>query len=145
MDLPQRVSLAADHAGFPLKEIIKAYLAEKGIDVIDSGTFDDESVDYPPIIRKGCAVVLEQDCPGIIFGGSGNGEAMAANKVAGIRCALVYSEETALLARQHNNANVMSLGARVTDAEDAKKFVDVFLTEDFEGGRHVARVDDLES
>jgi len=142
--LPPRVALAADHAGFPLKEAIKKYLTSKGVDVIDSGTFSEESVDYPAIIRKGCAVVLEQGIFGIIFGGSGNGEAMAANKVRGIRAALVYSDETARLARAHNDANVMSLGDRLTKEEDAKRFTDIFLTTDFEGGRHVKRVQDLD-
>jgi len=142
--LPPRVALAADHAGFPLKEAIKKYLTSKGVDVIDSGTFSEESVDYPAIIRKGCAVVLEQGIFGIIFGGSGNGEAMAANKVRGIRAALVYSDETARLARAHNDANVMSLGGRLTKEEDAKRFTDIFLTTDFEGGRHVKRVQDLD-
>ncbi len=145
MDLPSRVVLASDHAGFPLKEAVKAHLTGQGIDVIDVGTFSEESVDYPAIIRKGCAAVLEQQCPGIIFGGSGNGEAMAANKVRGIRAALVYSEETAKLTRQHNDANVMSLGGRLTQPEDAKRFVDIFLSTDFEGGRHERRVKDLES
>ena len=127
------IALASDHAGYRLKEVIKVYLSEKGIDVTDVGTFSDESVDYPEIMRKGCAVVLEQDCMGIIFGGSGNGEAMAANKVKGIRAALCYSEETARLARAHNNANVMSLGARLTDEDTAKKLVDIFLETDFDG------------
>ena len=144
MNKKERVVLAADHAGFPLKEIIKQYLIDKQIDVIDVGTFSDESVDYPEIMRKGCAVALEQNCPGIIFGGSGNGEAMAANKVKGIRAALVYSDDTARLAREHNNANVMSMGARLTDPDDAKHFVDIFLQTDFEGGRHQRRIDELE-
>ncbi len=145
MEYPARVALASDHAGFELKEAIKAYLIEKGIDVVDSGAFEEnEEDDYPEIIRKGCAVVLEQGCPGIIFGGSGNGEAMAANKVNGIRCAVVYSEETAKLARAHNDANVMSLGGRLTKPKDAKKCTDVFLTTEFEGGRHQRRIDDLE-
>lgn len=144
MDYPSRVALATDHGGYELKEIIKAYLIEKGIDVVDVGTFSAESVDYPAIMREGCAVVLEQECPGIIFGGSGNGEAMAANKVRGIRCALVYSDDTARLSREHNNANVMSLGGRLTDPEDAKRFTDIFLTTAFEGGRHQRRIDDLE-
>ena len=144
MDLPKRVSLATDHAGYELKEIIKQHLADKGIDVIDSGVFSDEPTDYPAIIRKSCAVVLEQDCPGIIFGGSGNGEAMAANKVRGIRAALCYSAETAKLARAHNDANVMSLGGRMTDPELAKKLVGIFLTTEFEGGRHQKRIDDLD-
>jgi len=139
-----RVVLASDHAGFPLKEEIKKYLTEKGIDVVDEGTFSEEDVDYPAIIRKGCAVVLEQNIPGIIFGGSGNGEAMAANKVRGIRAALCYSKESTELARKHNDANVMSLGGRLTDLELAKELVDIFLSTDFEGGRHQKRVDDLD-
>ena len=145
MELPKRVALAADHAGFPLKEVIKEHLSSKGIDVIDVGTFSEESVDYPEIMRKGCGVVLEQDCPGIIFGGSGNGEAMAANKVRGIRAALCYSEKTAKLARQHNNANVMSLGARLIEPELAKTLVDIFLSENYEGGRHDDRINDLDT
>lgn len=138
------VVLAADHAGYPLKEAIKTYLASQSIDVIDVGTFSEESVDYPAIMRKGCAVVLENDCKGIIFGGSGNGEAMAANKVRGIRCALCYSAETARLAREHNNANVMSLGGRLTDEKTAIELVDIFLNTEFEGGRHQRRIDDLD-
>jgi len=145
MEPPKRVVLAADHAGFALKEVIKQHLLARRIDVIDVGTFSDESVDYPAIMRKGCAVVLEQRCPGILFGGSGNGEAMAANKVRSIRAALVYSEETAHLARAHNDANVMSMGGRLTKPEDAKRFVDIFLSTPFEGGRHKRRVDDLEA
>jgi len=143
MEYPERVALASDHAGFLLKEAVKQHLIGKGVDVIDVGTFSEEPVDYPAIIRKGCAVVLEQHCPGIIFGGSGNGEAMAANKVPGIRAALVYSDEIAQLARAHNDANVMSLGGRFTKPKDAKRFADIFLTTDFDGGRHQERVDDI--
>lgn len=139
-----RVAIATDHAGFALKEILKQHLHAKGVDVIDVGAFSDDAVDYPAVIRKGCAVVLEQGCPGIVLGGSGNGEAMAANKVRGIRAALCYSEETARLARSHNDANIVSIGARLTDAQLAKRIVDVFLTTPFEGGRHVARVNDLD-
>lgn len=144
MQVPSRVVLATDHAGFPLKEAVKEHLASKGIDIIDVGTFSDESVDYPKIVRKGCAVALEQECFAIVFGGSGNGEAMAANKVQGIRAALCYSEDSTRLAREHNNANVMSLGARLTEHDLALKLVDIFLTTDFEGGRHERRVNDLE-
>jgi len=145
MQLPPRVVLAADHAGFPLKEAVKKHLTERGVDVLDVGTFSEESVNYPAIIRKGCAAVLEQGSPGIVFGGSGNGEAMAANKVPGIRAALVYSDETARLARAHNDANVMSLGGRLTKPNDALRFVDLFLSTDFEGGRHLRRIEDLEA
>jgi ribose 5-phosphate isomerase B len=144
MQFPKRVVLAADHAGYPLKEVIKAHLLGKGIDVLDIGTMSEESVDYPAIIRRGCAAALEQGCPVVVFGGSGNGEAMAANKVSGIRCALVYSEETAKLARAHNDANAMSLGARLIEPETAKTCVDIFLQTPFDGGRHERRVKGLE-
>jgi ribose 5-phosphate isomerase B len=144
MQKPKRVVLGADHAGYVLKEEIKKYLGSKGIDVMDEGTFSEEAVDYPAIIRRACAVVLQQKCPGIVIGGSGNGEAIAANKVHGIRAALCYSSETATLARQHNDANVMSLGARFVTPTLAKELVDIFLATDFEGGRHVARINDLE-
>lgn len=145
MQPPKRVVLATDHAGFVLKEELKEHLFARGIDVIDVGTFSADSVDYPAIIRKGCAAVLEYGCPGIVMGGSGNGEAMAANKVRGIRAALCYNEETARLARAHNDANVMSLGGRMTPPQLAKDMTDIFLTTDFEGGRHLARIADLES
>ena len=143
--MTSRVVLGSDHAGFPLKEFVKKYLQEKGIDVIDTGTFSEDPVDYPACIRAACAVVLEQDIPGIIFGGSGNGEAMAANKVRGIRAAVCYSEETAKLARSHNDANVMSLGGRLIKPDLANTLVDIFLGTAFEGGRHVARVNDLDT
>ncbi|MDP6561928.1 MAG: RpiB/LacA/LacB family sugar-phosphate isomerase [Candidatus Peribacteraceae bacterium] len=146
MEQSKHIVLAADHAGFDLKEAIKAYLTEKGIDIVDIQPDLIDGDDYPEIIRKGCAAVLEYNCAGIVFGGSGNGEVMAANKVSGIRCALCYSKETAKLAREHNNANVMSLGGRMLDEELAKDLVDIFLTTDFEGGsRHERRVNDLES
>lgn len=140
----QRIVFATDHAGYSLKEILKEYLTKKGVDVVDLGTFSEDPVDYPEIIRKGAAAVLEYGCVGIFLGGSGNGEAMAANKVTGIRAALVWSEEIAKLAREHNDANVMCLGGRMTSSEDAKRFVDVFLSTKFEGGRHEKRIQDLE-
>ena len=139
-----RVALGTDHAGFALKEILKKHLLAQGIDVLDQGTFSEEPVDYPSIIRKACAVVLEQNCPGIVLGGSGIGESIAANKVRGIRAARCCTIEDATLARQHNDANVLSLGGRVLDPEIAKKMVDVFLATDFEGGRHAMRIADLE-
>jgi len=140
-----KIVLASDHAGFHLKEEIKAYLEEKGIEVADVGTFSTDPVDYPAIIRAGCFVVLDEGIPGIIFGGSGNGEAMAANKMEGIRAAVCYSEESTRLARSHNDANVMSLGARLIEPDLARELTDVFLTTPFEGGRHVARVNDLDT
>ena len=143
--MTQKVVLASDHAGFQLKEAVKNYLLSKGIDVIDKGTFSEDPVDYPAIIRKGCAVVLEQGIAGIIFGGSGNGEAIAANKVRGIRAAVCWNRELAELARAHNDANVLSIGARFVDEKMAKEMVDVFLETKFEGGRHQKRVEDLEA
>ena len=144
MNSKQRVALGTDHAGYKLKEIIKKHLLAQGIDVIDEGTFSEEPVDYPAIIRKACAVVLEQGCPGIVFGGSGIGEAIAGNKVRGIRAARCCTVEDATLSRQHNDANVLSLGGRMLDPELAKKMVDAFLATEFEGGRHVKRIEDLE-
>lgn len=144
MPQPKRVAFGTDHAGFALKEILKKHLTDRGIDVIDEGTFSEEPVDYPPIIRKACAVVLEQKCPGIVLGGSGIGESIAANKVRGIRAARCCTVEDAKLSRQHNDANVISLGGRMLEPELAKKMVDAFLETEFEGGRHTARIKDLE-
>ena len=144
MNVPAKVVVASDHAGFALKEVIKEYLETKGIEVVDVKPVREEGDDYPAIIRNGCAKVLEYDCLGFVFGGTGNGEAIAANKVRGIRCALCYNEETTRLARAHNDANIMSLGGRMLETEYAKELVDIFLTTDFEKGRHKRRVDDLE-
>ncbi len=144
MELPKRVVLGTDHAGYTLKEQVKKHLLFHGIDVVDEGTFSEEPVDYPAIMRRACAVVLEQGIPGIIFGGSGIGESIAANKVRGIRAARCSTLDDARLCRQHNDANVMSLGGRMVPPDLALHMTDVFLTTDFEGGRHVARVNDLE-
>ncbi len=144
MRKPPRVALGTDHAGYKLKEIIKAHLMKEGIDVVDEGTFSEDPVDYPVFIRKACAVTLEQDCPAVVFGGSGIGESIAANKVRGIRAARCCTLEDAELCRRHNDANVLSLGGRMLDPELAKKMVDAFLSTEFEGGRHVARIQDLE-
>lgn len=139
-----KVVLAADHAGYPLKEVIKKHLESRGVDVVDVSGPWEEGNDYPPIVRKGCEVVLHDGIPGIVFGGSGNGEAIAANKMSGIRAAVGYSVETAQLARTHNDANVLSIGARFIDTKLAMAMVDVFLSSTFEGGRHEKRVRDLE-
>lgn len=144
MKLPPRVVLATDHAGFQLKEAIKKHLIQNGMDVIDEGVFSEEPVDYPAVIRRGCAVVLEQKCLGIVLGGSGVGESIAANKVQGIRAARCCSVEDAKLSRAHNDANIMSLGGRVLDQKTALAMVDVFLSTSFEGGRHASRVEDIE-
>ena len=137
---PARVVLGTDHAGYLLKEAVKKHLASQKIDVVDCGTFSEESCDYPPIMLQAAAAVKEYGCPGIIFGGSGNGEAMVANKVAGIRCARCVSVWDAEMGRKHNDANMMSLGGRVTEPTLACEMVDVFLSTEFEGGRHVNRL-----
>ena len=132
--------MGTDHAGYPLKEAIKAHLIERKIDVVACGCFSEEEVDSPPIMMQAAAAVKEHGCPGILFGGSGNGEAMVANKVSGIRCARCVTVWDAEMGRKHNDANMMSLGGRVTDATTAVKIVDAFLATAFEGGRHARRL-----
>ncbi len=141
MEKPKLVVLGADHAGYLLKEAVKNHVISNGIDVVDCGVFSEETADYPPIMQQACAAVLEHKCLGILFGGSGNGEAMVANKVHGIRCARCVSEWDAEMGRKHNDAQVMSLGGRVTSSELACTIVDTFLQTDFEGGRHQARLE----
>ena len=141
-----KISLGTDHAGFRLKEKVKALLESLGHEVVDFGTFSDEAVDYPLFIRPAAEAVARGECErGIVFGGSGNGEAMAANKVRGIRCALCWNEEVARLSRQHNDANVLSLGERVIPEETALSIVRVWLSTEFEGGRHARRIAQLDT
>ncbi len=139
------IILAADHAGHPLKETIRSYLELEGHEIIDVKPELEPADDYPAIMRAGAKEVLKKKAIGIFFGGSGNGEAMAANKVPGIRAALCYTPEIARLARFHNDANVMVLGARCTEPGDALEMVDTFLQTGFEGGRHEKRIKDLDS
>jgi ribose 5-phosphate isomerase B len=141
-----KISLGTDHAGFHYKEKVKELLGQLGHEVKDFGTSSEEPVDYPLFIRPAAEAVARGDCErGIVFGGSGNGEAMAANKVRGVRCALCWNEETARLSRQHNDANVLSIGERVIPIETALALVRVWLTTDFEGGRHAQRIAQLET
>src|SRR3954452_12587441 len=113
-----KISLGTDHAGYQLKEKVKELLQSLGHEVVDFGTFSAETVDYPVFVRPAAQAVARGECErGIVFGGSGNGEAMAANKVKGVRCALCWSEESARLSRQHNDANVLSLGERMIPQE----------------------------
>ncbi len=141
-----KISLGTDHAGFRLKEKVKELVVSLGHEVTDVGTFNEESVDYPVFIRKAAEAVASGECErGIVFGGSGNGEAMAANKVHGIRCALCWNEEVARLSRQHNDANMLSLGQRVIPEEVALNVVRAWLTTNFDGGRHERRVEMLNS
>ena len=140
-----RIALGTDHAGFAYKEAINLFLLEKGYQTKDFGTFSEESVDYPDFIRPAAEAVSEGLCDlGIVLGGSGNGEAMAANKVHGIRCALCWSVETAKLAKEHNDANMLSLGERQITKELALEIVQTWLQSTFEGGRHARRIQMLD-
>jgi len=139
-----RIAVAADHAGYRLKTVVVAHLADGGHEVLDMGTSSEQSVDYPPFCAAaGRAVVDGLADFGIVIGGSGQGEQIAANKVNGVRAALCHDEFTARLARQHNNANVLAFGARVLADAYALRVVDLFLETDFEGGRHQPRLDQL--
>src|SRR5246500_4339402 len=136
-----KISLGSDHAGFRYKEKVKELLASLGHEVKDFGTFSEELVDYPLFIRPAAEAVARGECErGIVFGGSGNGEAMVANKVRGVRCALCWNLESARLSRQHNDANVLSLGERLIEENLALEIVRVWLKTEFEGGRHAPRV-----
>ena len=140
-----KISLGTDHAGFRLKEKVKELLRSLGHEVVDFGTFTEEAVDYPVFVRPAAQAVARGECArGIVFGGSGNGEAMAANKVRGVRCALCWNEESARLSRQHNDANVLSLGERLLPEELALAIVRIWLTTPFEGGRHARRIAQLD-
>lgn len=139
-----KISLGTDHAGFGYKEKIKELLETLGHEVKDFGTFNEEPVDYPMFIRPAAEAVARGECErGIVLGGSGNGEAMAANKVRGVRCALCWNEESARLSRQHNDANVLSIGQRMLPENLALQIVRVWLETAFEGGRHKERIAQL--
>ena len=140
------IMLAADHAGFPLKQLILRHLLAEGYTVKDLGTDSEEPVDYPDVIRPAAERVAtgEFDC-GVIFGGSGNGEAIVANKVPGIRCAVCWDISSAALAREHNNANIISIGSRLVDHRQAPAIVDAWLRAAFEGGRHERRIKKIEA
>jgi len=141
-----RVYLGSDHAGYELKNHLVEWLSSAGHEPVDCGPhIYDADDDYPPFcLRAAEGTAQDSEALGIVIGGSGNGEQMAANKVRGVRCALAWSEETAALAREHNNANVVSVGARMHTTGEAVKFVETFLNTPFSGGeRHVRRIDML--
>jgi ribose 5-phosphate isomerase B len=141
-----RIAIAADHAGFRYKALLVQHLAARGHDVLDFGTSSTESVDYPDFVHPAAAAVATGQCErGIVLGGSGNGEAIAANRHRGVRCALCWNVESAHLARSHNDANMISLGERMISEENALRIVDVWLATPFEGGRHVRRVQKLDA
>jgi ribose 5-phosphate isomerase B len=136
-----KIALGCDHAGYRYKEILKAALAERGHAVRDFGTDSTEAVDYPVFIRPVAEAVAAGEFErGIVLGGSGNGEAIVANRVRGVRCSLCWSVESARLARQHNDANVLSLGERLIAEAELLPIVDTWLTTPFDGGRHLRRI-----
>src|SRR6201995_1171055 len=139
-----KIAIGADHAGFELKQKIRDYLKQQGIEVLDEGTDSPESVDYPEYARKVSDDVAGHEADlGILVCGTGIGMSMAANKVPGIRAARVTSETDAQLSREHNDANVLTLGARVTAEDLAKRIVDVWLKTPFRAGRHARRVEKI--
>lgn len=140
-----KIAIGSDHAGFDYKEEIKPLLARLGHEVKDFGTHSNEPVDYPVYIRPVAEAVARGEFErGIVLGGSGNGEAIVANKVRGIRCGLCWNLKSAKLNRQHNNANVLSLGQRLIALETALKIVEIWLETPFVGGRHEERIQQIE-
>jgi len=136
-----KIALGTDHAGYEYKEQIKQYLTEQGHEVEDFGTHSNEPCDYPDFIYPAALAAAQGQCDrAIVLGGSGNGETIVANKVPGVRCAVCWTEKLAQLSRAHNDANVMSIGARTVSVDLAIKMVQVWLETPFDGGRHADRV-----
>jgi ribose 5-phosphate isomerase B len=140
------IAIGSDHAGFKYKQAIKAMLLAEGHTVRDFGTDSEQACDYPDFIRPVAEAVARGDYErGIVLGGSGNGEAIVANRVKGVRCAYCFSVETARLGREHNNANVISIGERVVPLPLALEIVQTWLTTPFEGGRHARRIAEIDA
>lgn len=139
-----KIAIASDHAGFSYKEQIKTVLVEQGHEVRDFGTHSAQACDYPDFIRPAAEAVAAGEFErGIVLGGSGNGEAMVANKVKGIRCALCWDLRSARLSREHNDANMLSLGERMMSIHEALEIVDLWLNTPFKGGRHAVRLEKM--
>ena len=139
------IAIGADHAGFRYKERIRVLLTDWGHRVTDFGTFSPEPVDYPVVIRPVAEAIARGEFErGIVLGGSGNGEAIVANRVRGVRCTLCWNEESARYARLHNDANVLSLGERLVPEQEVVPILQVWLTTPFEGGRHVRRIQQID-
>jgi len=139
------IAIGSDHAGFRYKEAIKAMLLSEGHTVRDFGTHSDVSCDYPDYIRPVAEVVAAGEFErGIVLGGSGNGEAIVANRIRGVRCGLCWNEQVAAWNRSHNDGNCLSIGERTVSEEDALKIVRVWLTTEFEGGRHLTRIQKID-
>ena len=141
-----RFALGTDHAGYIFKEAIKDHLHNLGHETKDFGTFSEDSVDYPEFVLPAAKAVADSLVDyAIVLGGSGNGEAIAANKIKGIRCAVCWSVETAKLAKEHNNANVIAIGERQITKDLAIEIIDVWLSSEFQGERHARRIQMLDS
>ena len=139
-----KVALGTDHAGYAYKERIRQYLLEKGHEVMDFGTDSTEKCDYPDFIYPAALAVGKGECDrAIVMGGSGNGETIVANKVRGVRCAVCWNDKGARLSRAHNDANVMSIGARMVSLEQALEMIEIWLATPFDGGRHARRVEKI--
>jgi len=139
-----KIAIGSDHAGFELKEVLISYLKTKNIDVVDKGCYSLDRADYPDAAHAVALAVINKEVTfGILMCGSGNGINMTANKHSGIRSALCWNSEIAALARQHNDANILTLPARYINFEDAVKCLDAFLNEQFEGGRHADRINKI--
>lgn len=138
------IAIASDHAGIEYKAMLKCHLESKGIKVEDFGTYSTEPVDYPDFVRPAAlAVSQSQNVLGIVVGGSGN-EAIVANRIRGIRCAVVWNNQTARLAKEHGNCNMIAIGQRLLSKDLAVSIVDEWLTAEFKGGRHQARIDKID-
>jgi ribose 5-phosphate isomerase B len=139
------ISLASDHAGFDFKEAIKGHLESNGFNVEDFGTYSNEPVDYPKFVNAAAQAIADGPCEkGIILGGSGN-EAIVANRIKGIRCAVVWNERTAQLSKEHGDCNMIAIGQRMMTQEQALSVVDIWLNSEFKGGRHQRRIDQIDS
>jgi ribose 5-phosphate isomerase B len=139
------IAIGSDHAGFQYKEVLKAFLLSEGYTVRDFGTHSAEPCDYPDFIRPVAEAVARGEYErGIVLGGSGNGEAIVANRIKGIRCGVCWTEQVAIWNRAHNDANVLSIGQRTISQEEAVKIVKVWLTTEFEGGRHLRRIQKID-
>jgi len=139
------IIIGSDHGGYQMKEAVKLFLKEEGIEFDDVGTYSDESCDYPDIAKNVALKVAKSGQKGILICGSGIGMSISANKVNGVRCALCHDAYTAEYARRHNDANIIAFGGRTTGLEIAKQMVKIFLSTDFDGGRHKRRIDKIAS
>ncbi|MCF7805895.1 MAG: ribose 5-phosphate isomerase B [Candidatus Marinimicrobia bacterium] len=141
-----KIGIGSDHAGYRYKEMIKSHLIDLGHEVVDFGTDSSESADYPEYIRPVAEAVAGEDIDrGIVLGGSGNGEAIVANRVKGVRCTLCWNTESAELARRHNDSNVLSIGERMVTKKEALEIVDIWLETGFDGGRHARRINQIDA